>query len=186
MKLKFDNKSSLREKIQFKWVDSSAPYLKRVRKEFKLDEIIKDAKDDLEKIEEVNFWVHSLWEHDGSNTPTKTDSISMVNEAKQKGKGFQCINYSTVLNDCLNSIGITSRMLKLITEDIETKKSCSCHWVVESYIKKFGKWAFIDPQTDVLPIIDGKPINAVEFQKAIEEKKNITKNYFLKPSSSNR
>jgi len=73
----------------------------------------------------------------------------------------------------LNSIGITSRVLALKTADVEKVKYGAGHVVAESYSKKYKKWIFIDGQHNTIPMLDDIPLNAVEFQKAIED--NIEK-----------
>jgi hypothetical protein len=62
---------------------------------------------------------------------------------------------------------MNSRVLGLKTRDVEKVKLGAGHVVSEVYLTNLNKWVFIDPQFNVIPTLDGKPLNAVEFQNAI-------------------
>ncbi len=162
--LTFDANSN--EDYDFIYDTIDDPYLIQLRTEFALDDIITSCTSDLEKIRALSAWVQNLWEHDGSNTPEKSDPISILHEV-QNGSRFRCVEYAIVLNGCLNAVGITSRTLALKTKDVETRESSAGHVVLEAYVKDFNKWIMVDSQWDVIPVLNGTPLNAVEFQDAL-------------------
>lgn len=162
--LKFDANSN--ENYDFTYDEIDNPYLVQLRTEFDLDKIITGCTSDLKKIRALSAWVQNLWEHDGSNTPQKSDPISILHEA-QNGARFRCVEYAIVLNGCLNAVGITSRTLGLKTKDVETRGSGAGHVVLEAYLKDLDKWMMVDSQWDAIPVLNGTPLNAVEFQNAL-------------------
>ena len=141
-------------------------YLRKFRNEYKIEELTIEAETDLEKIFIVLNWTNSRWEHSGSNTPKKSDAFTILEEAKS-GKKFRCVEYGIVAATALNSIGIPARTLGLKTKDVEETRHGAGHVVTEVYLNDLKKWIFIDGQKNLIPFLDNKPLNAVEFQKAI-------------------
>lgn len=141
-------------------------FLKQLRTDYKLDEVVKGAKNDTEKALKMMNWVHNQWKHNGSNQPSKPDALTILQEAKE-GKLFRCVEYGIVTSSALNAVGLKSRVLALKTKDVETTESGAGHVVLETYLNDLGKWVILDGQWDAMPMLKGKPLNAVEFQNAI-------------------
>ncbi|MDL2297160.1 transglutaminase-like domain-containing protein [Bacteroidales bacterium OttesenSCG-928-B11] len=166
--LQFDENSK-NTSINF-WYDQNEnnEYLKLLRSRYPIDSLIKEARTDMEKTLKILNWVHNQWQHNGSNEPRKNDAISILEEAKE-GKNFRCVEYGIVAAACLNAIGLNSRMLALKTKDVETTEYGAGHVATEVFLNDLQKWVFIDGQFDAMPVLNGVPLNAVEFQKAIAE-----------------
>ncbi len=141
-------------------------YLKTLREKYGLRALIKDSKEDAEKASRILHWVHQRWQHNGSNEPRKNDALSILEEAKE-GKNFRCVEYSIVTTACLNAVGLKARTVALKTREVETTQSGAGHVAVEVFLRDIGKWAFVDGQWDVMPVLDGIPLNAVELQEGI-------------------
>lgn len=167
-KIEYDFKRT-DEKYDFKWNTLNDSYLIKLREEFKLGQIVKDCKTSLEKAKKIMNWVHNLWEHDGLNVPVKNDPISILREV-HAGKRFRCVEYGIVISGCLNALGILARKLCLKTADVETREYGAGHVVLEAYIEEYNKWIFIDGQFNIIPVINGVPLNVLEFQKALSDK----------------
>lgn len=148
-------------------------YLNDLRSKYPIDSIASTGNSDLEKIRKISSWVHSLWQHDGWNEPEKGDALYILEEVK-KGKRFRCVEYGVVTTACLNSIGIKARTLSLKTKDSETRQSGAGHVLLEAYLYDLKKWVVIDPQWDIIPHINGTPLNAVELQSAITNNKDVS------------
>lgn len=144
-------------------------YLTKLRTQYQLDQIVEGAGNDTERVLRMLNWVHNQWKHDGNNEPQKRDAISILEEAKE-GKNFRCVEYGIVASACLNAIGLKARVLSLMTEDVETRKSGAGHVVTEVFLNDLQKWVFIDGQWNAMPVLNGIPLNGVEFQKAISNK----------------
>jgi hypothetical protein len=123
---------------------------------------------DVAKIAYILKWTHNQWKHSGMNSPKKNDPVSILTEAKAGGQ-FPCFAYSIVLAGKLNAAGFMSRVLYLKGKDVETNKIVPGHVVTEVYIPSLKKWAFLDGQFNVMPMLKGVPLNAVEFQRALTQ-----------------
>ncbi|OON65671.1 transglutaminase domain-containing protein [Hymenobacter sp. CRA2] len=141
-------------------------YLAQLRQQYHLDAVVQGAKNDTERALRLLHWVHQQWNHNGSNEPTKNDALSILEEVKQ-GKQFRCVEYGIVATSCLNAYGLKSRVLGLKTKDVETTDSGAGHVLLETWLPDQQKWVLLDGQWDVMPVLRGKPLNAVEFQQAI-------------------
>ncbi len=148
------------------------PYLAELRETHQLEKVVAEDKTDLEKALSILNWTHQQWEHNGSNEPSKPDALTILNETKQ-GKKFRCVEYGLVVTDALQAIGLHARMLGLKTRDVETCKAAAGHVLAEVWLKEFNKWAILDGQFNILPVLEGKPLNAVEFQSAIVQSKPV-------------
>jgi hypothetical protein len=150
--------------IGFVYPKVDSDYLKNLRKAYPLN--LDDLTSDMDKVLYVLHWTNSRWKHNGNNAPKKNDAISILQEAEQGGR-FPCFAYAIVLRDQLNALGFKARTVYLKTGDAKTRKGSPGHVATEVYLEDLQKWAFIDGQFDVMPTLDGVPLNAVEFQKAI-------------------
>lgn len=143
-------------------------YLNLLREKYKIDHLIKHTGSDTERALTIMHWVHEQWKHDEYNVADKKDALSILNEAK-KGTNFRCVEYGIVTAACLNAIGLKARVLGLKIKDIETTVSGAGHVVTEAYLSDLKKWVMIDSQWDAMPVLNGIPLNAVEFQQAIAD-----------------
>lgn len=146
--------------------------LTQLRLEYQLDTLVRNCTTEFEKVIKVQSWVQSRWQHDGSNAPEFNNARYILAEA-QKGKRFRCVEYSIVAGQCLAALGLTVRNLGLMTKDISEVKSGGGHAVNEVYLADLKKWVLIDPQYDVITTYEGVPLNAVELQDCIANKKDF-------------
>lgn len=142
-------------------------FARKLRDTYQLDNLIADATTDLERVRLICDWVHSLWQH--SNTPTKslTNVIDII-EAGRKGERFSCSEYAGVVTACLNAVGISAREVIMMHPEVDTMLIGSSHVVAEAYLRDAGAWVFVDAQKNVVPTLDDKPLNTVEFQRALQ------------------
>lgn len=156
--------------FEFYYSDTLAnDFLRELRNKYDIDLLVRDQKSDLDKIKTILDWTSNQWKHNGSNNPTKQDALTILKEARE-GKQFRCVEYGIVATATLNSIGIRARTLGLKTRDVEKVMRGAGHVVSEVYSNELGKWIFIDPQFNIIPTLNGYPLNGVEFQKEIFNK----------------
>jgi len=156
--------------FQFYYSDTLAnDYLRELRTRYEIDVLVKEQTNDLDKIKSVLDWTSKQWTHNGANNPTKQDALTILKEARE-GKQFRCVEYGIVATAALNSIGIPARTLGLKTRDVEKVMRGAGHVVSEVFSKELNKWIFIDPQFNIIPTLNGKPLNGVEFRKEIFNK----------------
>jgi len=144
-------------------------YLRELKNKYNIELLVNGEKSDIDKIKSILDWTSKQWEHNGSNNPTKQDALTILKEA-QEGKRFRCVEYGIVATAALNSVGIPARTLGLKTRDVEKVMRGAGHVVSEVYSKELDKWIFIDPQFNIIPTLNGYPLNGVEFQKEIFNK----------------
>lgn len=144
--------------------------LQRLVSEYKIGQLVEGSKDEQEKVLRVLNWVRNQWEHNGWND-AKTRNPVVILERVKKGEKFRCVEYGIVLNSCLNAVGLPARQLGLMTRDVEKTKMAAGHVLAEVWLNDRQKWAMVDAQFDAMPMLEGIPLNAVELQRAIVEKK---------------
>lgn len=153
--------------LQFLYSDTlDNDYLRILREKYDLEALTENLPYEGEKIKAVLDWAHNQWEHNGGNEPSSPDALTILKEARE-GNKYRCVEYGIVLAAGLNSIGIHSRVLGLRTSDCATVKSGAGHVAAEAYSSELKKWIFIDGQFNVMPVLHGTPLNAIEFQEAI-------------------
>jgi len=140
-----------------------------LRTKYELDGVVAGAADDYDRLHRLVKWVHDRWQHAGDNTPSRSDPLTILEEAGE-GKRFRCVEYSIVLAGCAQSLGMPARMTGLKREDAATAKAGAGHVVAEVWLASHGKWAMADGQWDTIPEREGVPLNAVEFQEAFARK----------------
>ncbi|WP_316839831.1 transglutaminase domain-containing protein [Pedobacter gandavensis] len=160
------DKTAGRADLKFYFPGKDDAYSASLRKQYPLDAQLLKDKSDTEKALSIMNWTHHQWKHDGNNAPKGSDGISILNEVKAGGR-FPCFAYAIVLRDQLIAYGIPARVLYLKTKDAEFRKGSPGHVATEVYLKDLKKWVFLDGQFNVMPMLNGKPLNAVEFQDAL-------------------
>jgi len=161
--LKFDN--SRDSEISMKYQTETSGYLEELKDKFPLD-FVNSKMNDTEVVLAVLNWTNSRWKHSGNNSPSKNDAITILNEAEE-GQQFPCFAYAIVLRDQLNALGYKARTVYLKTEDAEHRKGSPGHVVTEVFLDDLQKWIFVDGQFNLMPTLNGIPLNGVEFQNAI-------------------
>lgn len=144
----------------------TSAYLAKLRLDYRLDSVVGNAGSELAKIKAILDWTHRQWQHNGSNRPSRADALTILKEARE-GKQFRCVEYGIVASEALNAVGQKARVIGLKTRDVEKVKYGAGHVTAEVYSVEAGKWIYIDPQFNVMPVLNGIPLNAVEFQQAI-------------------
>lgn len=144
-------------------------FARKLRDSYKLDDLTAEATTDLERVRLICDWVHAQWQH--SNTPTKslTNVIDII-EAGRKGEQFSCSEFAGVVTACLNAVGISAREVIMMHPEVDTMLLGSSHVVAEAYLRDLGQWVFVDAQKNVVPTLDDKPLNTVEFQRALQKR----------------
>lgn len=168
--------SSYNAAIAFAFPDTAGNlYLRQLREENALASLTDMLPSDQSKALAILDWTHRQWTHNGSNQPTKNDALTILKEVRE-GEKFRCVEYGIVSSKALQSLGYRARLLSLKTKDVETTKYGAGHVLAEVWLPDVKKWAFIDGQFNVMPMLNGVPLNVVEFREAIQDKKAFTLN----------
>lgn len=168
--LRFDSTPALA--AEFLFSDASITYLTELRSEFALDVVVSSADSDLQRALAAMHWTHARWEHDGANVPSNGDPLSILRAALD-GKRFRCVEYSVVLSGVLAALGYRSRVLGLMTADVETCELGAGHVVAEAYLPDLGRWVMLDGEYDALALVHQYPANAVQFAQALSRNEEL-------------
>jgi hypothetical protein len=163
--LSFDTITPAAIPVTYESTESNA-YLTELHEKYKLNRIVKQAKNDTERALRIMHWVHQQWKHDGYNAAANRDALAILDAAKN-GTNFRCVEYGIVTAACLNAIGLKARVLSLKIKEVETTQSGAGHVVTEVFLNDRKKWVLLDSQWDAMPVLNDTPLNAVEFQNAV-------------------
>lgn len=108
-------------------------------------------------------WVTSRWKH--ANAHMEIDDAVECLKRVDQGQRFACVEYSLVLTQSLNALGIPSRRLSLRQQNYHAGLGRS-HAVSEAWIDDLGRWVLLDGQNGLYWIGEnGEPLGTVELQE---------------------
>jgi transglutaminase-like putative cysteine protease len=88
-------------------------------------------------------WVHGRWEHANDHVE-RPDALEVLDRV-ERGDRFACVEYSIVLTQALNAVGIPARRVRLLRPDHHTGLGKS-HQVSEAWVDDLGCWVVLDGQ----------------------------------------
>lgn len=108
-------------------------------------------------------WVTRRWRH--ANAHMEVDDAVECLRRVDEGQRFACVEYSLVLSQSLNALGIPSRRLSLMQANYHTGLGRG-HVVSEAWIDDLNRWVVLDGQNGLYWTDgDGAPLGAVELQR---------------------
>lgn len=111
-------------------------------------------------------WVTSRWRHSSANHVPGRDANAVLDRV-QAGERFACREYTIVLTQALNAIGIPARHLALFREDYYTGMGTG-HAVTEAWLDNLGRWVVLDGQNGATwRDSDGAVLGVVELQRML-------------------
>jgi len=172
--------------------------LKNIRETFNLDSITGNG-DEMSKILNLMHWVHNSVRHNGNNSANcELDAIDLYNYYKTTGKGINCRNLATMLNECYLAMGIPSRFITCLPKDSTDR---DCHVINSVYSKTLNKWIWIDPTFNAYikdesgnflgieevreRLIDGRPVVLNQDANWNNKNKQTKENYLDKYMAKN-
>ena len=128
--------------VNFSFASADDDDLRVLRETYKLGDIAGRGSGQERAIRLMN-WVHGLTRHAvNPSTPKDLSALNLIRLCQQQGKRINCWMYSMILNECLLSVGIASRMVHLNPPTESPKES---HFVVAAYLSDVQKWIMLDP-----------------------------------------
>jgi hypothetical protein len=110
-------------------------------------------------------WVASRWEH-GDAHVDRNDAVECL-ERVDAGERFACVEYSLVLSQALNAVGIPARRLGLRQASYHVGIGRG-HTVSEAWIDELARWVVLDGQNGLYWEDGGAPMGALELQACQE------------------
>lgn len=128
--------------IHFQY-DINNEHLKDIREKYETDKVAGNG-DSFQQSLNIMRWVNKNIYHNGNAEIEPYHSIAILKHSYRKGEnaGVTCFCLAIVLNECLLSVGIKSRILHLYPANPYEYDS---HVVVMTYIQELSKWVMLDP-----------------------------------------
>ena len=143
------------------------PKIVQFRNEYKLDDVIKDAKTDLERATVLKKWVGGVLKFGtpASNVFSDWSAVALLDLVK-KGQVTWCGQAAMIFQQACLAVGMPARFIELGCKD----RPC-CHFTTEVFLREQGKWAVVDatPLDDyrVHYLVDGVPQSALEMHRHV-------------------
>ena len=148
-------------------------YLRKLRQQYGLEGALQTASSDRERALILNDWSRKRWKGHGNRLPTASDALTILEEAAA-GRKFRCVEYATVASAAMSSVGMPSRRVGLKKKNVETTIRGGGHVVTEVWLADEQQWAFLDGEYNLMPVLNGRALNAVEFKEALQNEEAVT------------
>lgn len=106
-------------------------------------------------------WVHQQWQHANDHV-TEPDALDVLDRAAA-GERFACVEYSIVLTQALNAVGIPARRLQLFQAGRHQGFGRG-HVVSEAWIDDLARWVLLDGQNGAWWTNGDGPLGVLELQ----------------------
>ncbi len=143
--------------------ESRSPRIKRLREEYRLDEVVQGEESEFARMLKLRHWVHSRWPIDNKQQ-FSGGALEILEEAKT-GAGFQCAHSMRVQHAVMTAMGFVTRDLGVDRDDKEL--GSGHHGVNEVWSNQYAKWVLMDAKYDIHFERDGLPLSAMELHEAI-------------------
>lgn len=166
-----DNPPVANSSYAFSYLSHDEKRGERLRERWKLDEVIRPAKSEFEKLLYLRNWVRHQWE-DGWNSGEidlcpPWDGMTILELASRKLSLGMCTHYATVFSHCAAALGLVART-----------QIMRAHCINEVWSPDHQKWVAMDAGGDADDETkftyhferDGVPLSALEAHQAWEEK----------------
>ena len=128
--------------LHFVTASANTAELRKLRDAHSLSAIAGTGTDE-ERAVRMMDWVHNLTKRSPNPpTPKERTAANLIHLCRCEVLRFNCWMYATVLNECLLSLGISSRLVHLSPPKKNPKES---HFVVAVYLRDAGRWIMLDP-----------------------------------------
>lgn len=102
-----------------------------------------EVPNEIERIKKVMRWVNeSLMYQRQEECPYPLSAGKILKHVYMNKVTVNCLSHAIVLNECLESLGIISRIIFCFPMDINPSEN---HVIVQAYSKQYGKWIALDP-----------------------------------------
>lgn len=159
--------------IHFYYEDENNASIKQLKDKYKLDDVVKDSKDEMDKALKLVFWMKNKIKFQKTSISTKEDSISILEQIKNEGI-LSDKEHAIIFSQAASSVGLYARRGELKIKDSAFAKTKEeyYYYLCEIWNDKLGKWVMIDPGTGAYMESQGTPLSVVEIiEKGIDNVK---------------
>lgn len=133
---------------------------------YNLNDAVSGTLSDSDRIEALVNWTHSLWQPQPGRSAKSSNPISIVARAKN-GERFSRSEYTLVLANAMQAVGIPTRYTTLRTRDCAWRPLSSRYVGIEYFDQDHFKWVWLDAQFGVRVLRNQKPLNILEMKDAL-------------------
>ena len=178
------NEQIVRTSIPFEYEPLDHPHLKRLREEYKLDEITRGATNELDLMLRLAQWACNYWDWPNHITEQYPpwDALEILKPYRDgKPTGGFCLQFNLVFLQACESYGFNGRMTSIGQGRCQAQHPGGGHEIVELWSNEWKKWVYVDgalawyildERTGVpvsiwelrqhqLPTLQGKPVQPV-------------------------
>jgi hypothetical protein len=144
--------------------DPASPVVKRLREEYRLDDVIVGESSEFRKLLKLRHWVHSRWHID--NDQNFNGDVFAILERAKAGEGFNCSHAMKVQHAVMTSMGFVVRDLG-VQCNTEEFPDAFHHGVNEVWSNDHAKWVLMDGEYDFHFERDGHVLSALDVHEAV-------------------
>lgn len=158
------NRPLIDSPYEFKHEDPTFPELQEFRHKFKLDEVVKGTRTEMEKIMRLRNWVAGRWNwfmpSAESEDIIQWNSRQILSPDNVEPGGY-CLFFSIVFAQACQSFGIPARMVNI------NYAIFGGHEVAEFWSREYDKWVMVDANFDSIFVSrdSGEPLSVLELHK---------------------
>ena len=148
---------------KFQWEDFNNPKLRKLKKKYALEEIVRKGECEFERQLLLRSWVfETLSLGEPSCDYSRLSAVEILTDAST-GKKFYCTQYTQVYLQCAISLGWYVRKLG-VDSDHKKEEEEMHHGVCDIWSNDFNKWYVVDPMHDLHFEKNGIPLNSLEIR----------------------
>jgi hypothetical protein len=164
------NEEIVRTSIPFEYEPFDHPRLKRLREQFKLDELTRGAKSELDVMLRLAQWACNYWDwpnHIGERYPAwdALEILKPYGDGQPVG-GF-CQQFNVVFLQACESFGIPGRAISISQGRWQQRYPGAGHEIVELWSNEWKKWVYVDGALAwyIVDTATGAPLSMLELRE---------------------
>jgi len=164
------NETIIRTSIPFEYEPLDHPRLKKLREQYKLDEVVQGAHTELELMLRLAQWACNYWDwpnHISEGYPP-WDALEILKPHRDgTAVGGFCQQFNLVFLQACESFGFSGRAISISPGRWYEKLSGGGHEIVELWSNEWKKWVYVDGAV-AWYIVDqetGTPLNMLELRR---------------------
>jgi len=141
------NEEIVRTSIPFEYEPLDHPRLKQLREEYKLDEVVKGATNELELMLRLAQWANNYWDWPNhiSECYPPWDAVEILKPFKDgKPTGGFCLQFNLVFLQACESFGFAGRAVSISPGASYERVGGGGHEIVELWSNEWKKWVYVD------------------------------------------
>ncbi|WP_242960988.1 transglutaminase domain-containing protein [Clostridium peptidivorans] len=148
--------------IKFYYESPQESNLQLLKDKYKLNEVVKDGKDDFDKSLNLMKWINTKMKYNKGSISTKEDALSILKEATGANSTFSDKDFAIVYSQVASSLGIYARRGEYRIKNSQQDGKDSYYKVCEVWSDKYSKWIMLDVVNNSYIEYGGRPLSAIE------------------------